>query len=785
MDEVGGDGGEGGRGALDLYAPPKPRPGPASAEAGAGARIAVLDLYEGLAAPASELRSQPPEEELPPWVEVVWARFPHEIRRRYRPRAVLGEGGMGVVVEARDLGMDRLVAIKGLRDPGGVSLEVLRRQAQEARLTASLTHANILPVYDQWEDRAGNPWYSMLRVAGNVPTLASRLEELADRKEVDRRPLSELLDIFLQLCRAVAYAHEQGVVHRDIKPHNVLLGPSGEAFLADWGVAVATDEVVMDQVVGTPGYSSPEQFAGAAVAPTADIYSLGVVLFELVAGRRPDDEATRIMATTGSPARGVTLEVPERVSRELTAVILRATAPDPAARYQDVREVIRALDAYLDGGLLEGLSYSPRERLAKWAQARPATAATVATGLIGAALLVGLSVREGRVQARLLARAQGNLAQAMAERAASEVALRRLDRARHLAVLGLATMSEADEPPAAAVALLEGPARRGWMVAMGELPGARLVAPGPELGLRVVAEDGVRRVAELGRPWPAPTGEAVRASVGGREALVTVGNDGVLRLWRDQEPSELSGRLPAPSAMALDSAEATLLAGGEGQRVRRWDLRTPGAAPAEVGPEGFAPLAIAFAPSERAGRVAALGGADGAVRLWDPVTRNEKAAIDGPVPVRALAFRPDGSLLASSGSRSSVRLWDVRAWKQAGSLAAHPEPVTALAFSPDGALLASGDAAGGLRVWDVSHEEVCAWLEGHVAEVRSVAFDAAGSRLYSVGAGGRVLAWDPWRCRGDAAEAIPVGGGPEQYQEFLERSLFMRQGPGLELTLRR
>ncbi|MBI4862538.1 MAG: serine/threonine protein kinase [Candidatus Riflebacteria bacterium] len=300
---------------------------------------ASLDLYAGLERPdgaktPGTVSPPAPSRSVPPhWTGQLTSNFPRAIRDRYEVRGVLGEGGMGIVLEAHDVRMGRSVAIKGVRDPRSLDAARRERLLGEARIHARLTHPNILPVYDSWTDVHGNPWCSMLRVSG-VPgrpdaavSLAGRLAALRHLGEIEARPMGELLQTFLQVCRGVTHAHRTGIVHRDLKPDNVLLGPSGEALIADWGLAADVDLVrdETNEMVGTPGYAAPEQL-GELGPPRSDersdVYSLGILLEELVTGVGPSPApASGGPSTTSQVSPGRWL--PERVPQGAPPLVLR------------------------------------------------------------------------------------------------------------------------------------------------------------------------------------------------------------------------------------------------------------------------------------------------------------------------------------------------------------------------------------------------------------------------------------------------------------------------------
>src|ERR1700733_3507003 len=204
---------------------------------------------------------------------------------KYEILDVLGRGGMGVVYRARDSRLGRIVAIKQLTASFSGTPDMLRRFYEEAKKQASLHHNNIVIVFDAG-DQDGEPYIVMEYVEG----------EALDRtiKEQKRIELELALSIVEQVCLALAYAHRKGVIHRDVKPANVIVQRDGTAKLFDFGIA--RDESRLDKtrtstgiMVGTPPYMAPERFRGAPVDGRSDIFSVGVLLYELVTGRRPFD----------------------------------------------------------------------------------------------------------------------------------------------------------------------------------------------------------------------------------------------------------------------------------------------------------------------------------------------------------------------------------------------------------------------------------------------------------------------------------------------------------------
>jgi serine/threonine protein kinase len=275
---------------------------------------------------------------------------------RYEILARIGEGGMGAVYAARDRELDREVALKVLRVPHA-SPDERERILREARILARLEHPGIVPVHDVGVLADGRVFYVMKRVRGEPLDQFARME----------RPLPELLRAFLAMCDAVAFAHAAGVVHRDLKPQNVMIGAFGEVLVLDWGVAktsgagAATNPhsgaapaagtlTQTGDVLGTPGYMAPEQTQGAAgrADARADVYGLGGVLWFLLARAHPTEDSD--------------IASLRDVPRPLRAIVDRARMSDPALRYQTVRELAADIAQLLDGLPVSVYREGPLER---------------------------------------------------------------------------------------------------------------------------------------------------------------------------------------------------------------------------------------------------------------------------------------------------------------------------------------------------------------------------------------------------------------------------------------
>lgn len=265
--------------------------------------------------------------------------------QRYRIEQVLGRGGMGIVYRATDTQLDETVAIKTL--PGDVmqrSPEDLERFKREIRLARKITHRNVLRTFDYGEAE-GVYFISMEFVRGY--TLADCLADMPNRRMSPRVALGTAR----QICRGLQAAHDQAIIHRDIKPQNVLIDNKGEVKLMDFGIArlaESPDGAMTRQglIIGTPHYMSPEQVQGKQLDPRSDVYSMGILIYEMLVGRRPFESAslTGVLAAHLTEVPKPAIELRPDIGRDINAIILRCLEKDPRARYAHAGELLQELD---------------------------------------------------------------------------------------------------------------------------------------------------------------------------------------------------------------------------------------------------------------------------------------------------------------------------------------------------------------------------------------------------------------------------------------------------------
>ncbi len=355
--------------------------------------------------------------------EVIAGRSQH--LGNYEILSELARGGMGVVYRARDLRLNREVALKTIRNASLASSSDLERFKIEVEASALLDHPNIVPVYETGE-------------SGGVRYLAMRLVEggnLLQRLEDYRTPKAAAQLVY-QIAQAVDYAHQRGVLHRDLKPANILLDERGQPLVSDFGLAklrdAKSDLTLTGNILGTPQYMAPEQAGGKSkqVTTAADVYSLGAVLFHLLTGRPPFDGTTPLEV-----ARKVLQEEPPRpsaivpaIDQDLETICLKCLEKNPAARYSSPSALAADLQRWIKHEPISARPISSTQRIAKWVRRNPVVAA-LAMGVVSVAAIGFLATywqlqvankAKGEAETRAASETKLRLRSEIAERTARE-----------------------------------------------------------------------------------------------------------------------------------------------------------------------------------------------------------------------------------------------------------------------------------------------------------------------------------------------------------------------------
>jgi tetratricopeptide (TPR) repeat protein len=434
----------------------------------AGELEQLYELCQPLRRPAAPAREDPAAQAAARSALESLRRHPNRYADYEIDAQPLASGGMATIFSARDHALARDLALKVLRDGADPAARARRvvRFYEEARITSQLDHPGIVPVYEMGLDPASSPYFAMKRVRG--ATLAEVLERKAFGDSA--WPRERVLDVLGRVCEAVAFAHGNGVIHRDLKPENVMVGAFGEVYVMDWGLArrlAAHDDDVAarsdgslaeaemldalrtqdGEVIGTPAYMAPEQALGQrnAVGRHCDVYSLGAMLYQLLAGRPPYSEGCGPVSSRVVLARAA-LGPPEPLSRiaadepaELIAICDKAMERDWSKRYADVSQLSADLTAFLQGRVVRAHEVGAWAEARKWIQRNRALALAVGAALvflIGGGVTSLIYAGEAREQSRISSghATAANVAREEAERAAE--AARRNE--------GAAKQSEAD-----------------------------------------------------------------------------------------------------------------------------------------------------------------------------------------------------------------------------------------------------------------------------------------------------------------------------------------------------
>ena len=323
----------------------------------------------------------------------------------------IGRGGMGVVYRAWDRRLKRPVALKMIRSGQVASADELRRFRAEAELSATLDHPNIVPMYEVGEEDE-QPFFSMKLIEGG--SLTQHLNRYRD----DVRATAELM---ATVAGAVHHAHQRGILHRDLKPGNILLDTQGEPHVADFGLArhMESDawQTQSGALVGTPSYMAPEQAAGKSsqLTTAADVYALGAVLYECLTGKPPfvGETAldTLVKVQTDEPVAPSRLR--PGVPRDLEVICLKCLSKEPRARYASAEALAEDLQRWTAGEPIEARAVTGLERAWRWARRRPAAAGLLAVSVVASLALVGVAV--GLAYSTRLARSNDALQQTQEE----------------------------------------------------------------------------------------------------------------------------------------------------------------------------------------------------------------------------------------------------------------------------------------------------------------------------------------------------------------------------------
>jgi WD40 repeat protein/serine/threonine protein kinase len=729
----------------------------------------------------------------------------------YKLLEQIGEGGFGAVFLAEQTHpVRRKVALKVVK-PGMFTRPVVARFEAERQALALMDHPNIARVLDGGSTPEGRPYFVMELVKGVPVTEFCNQNHLAAHQR---------LELFVSVCQAVQHAHQKGIIHRDLKPSNVLVSRHDTVPVVkviDFGVVKALGQELTDktlftgiaQMIGTPLYMSPEQ-AGMSdldIDTRSDVYSLGVLLYELLTGTTPFsterlkqasfDEIRRIIREEEPPRPSTRMSTldraaptastfrkndPKQLSRlfrgELDWIVMKALEKDRNRRYESASALAVNVQRYLSDEPVLACPPSAWYRFGKFYRRNRRAVITAAV----AALAVVASVAGLATSTYLIAREQDATDRALrAETGAKDELAQTLERERREVYFQRITVAHGElsyNPAAALRTLLQCPQDlRGWewnyLMRLSKVEPLVLrdrtrvhgvaFSPDGEL-LASAGADGFVKI------WNSRTGDPVKTFDTRTRSVVSVAFHpdgqhvafvaaGQVRVWDrtgDREwligPCDTAREFGTACAVAFSPDGRQLAAGSDGAvRVWNWENRQllhtfPG--------HDHHSISVAFS---RDGQRLATGSWQEGVRIWDPITGGQPLrTLPGPRhPLSALAFSPDGRRLASASFARSVELWDTTTGELCGTLV-HTGNVQCAAFSPDGRLLASAGQDKTVHVWDARTGRELLGLREHTDWCGCVAFspDPEGLRLASASTDGTIRIWDATPLRGNEGQEV-------------------------------
>ncbi len=710
----------------------------------------------------------------------------------YDVLAELGRGGMGVVYLARELRLNRPCALKMVLAGAHASADTMARFLQEAQAVAQLKHPAIVSIHHIGEVD-GLPFFEMEFVEGG---------SLDKKLDGTPWPAAKAAALIEPVALGMAGAHEQNVVHRDLKPGNVLLTADGSPKVIDFGLAkVLGSESGLtrtESVLGSPSYMAPEQAGGKTrdAGALADVYALGAILYELVTGRPPFRGAT--LLETLEQVKTVDPVLPTRLvpglPRDIETIALKCLEKDPAKRYPSARHLAEDLARFRRGEPIQARPVAFWERGWKWARRRPAIAALVVALHLALAALLGLGVVSYFQIRGALGKATDEKNNALAAEIKATTARERADAERGKAESArLEALSETYRAGISEVRALRAGHPPGWREAaltnlakLAVMPTAR--SDVFELRTELVACLGVPDIQEvLQVRSDAGQLHSVAISPDGRTLATLAGHQ--VHLW-DMEQGRHVAVITEPRpwsqpefrthARALSFLpDGRLLFSTEDQGVASYD---PASGTFATTPYRRGRLAARDLLRDREAKRLVIRWFDGSIDVFDGTTGKlvrrgpndtrglslstdgkwlatehqgrpiELQSVDGDMPKvvfeRALGrdffdleFSPDGSLLASLAADHAVVVWDVASRGERLFLRGHNEGTTQVAFSPDNAWIATSSNDHTARVWDARTGQALAVLPG-AWFVESVTFSPDGRRLVVGTSGNRVSVYE-------------------------------------------
>ena len=627
----------------------------------------------------------------------------------------IAHGGMGVVFKARQLSLNRLVALKMVLSGQLATEEEVRRFHTEAEAAASLDHPNIVPIYEIGEHQ-GQHYFSMgLIECGNLA------RQIAGFKD----DLKSAAKFMATVARAVHHAHQRGILHRDLKPSNILVDRDGQPHVTDFGLAKLlekdSDLTHTGSPMGTPNYMAPEQALGKTkqITTTSDVFSLGAILYQMLTGQMPFCAETPLktlkQVVEVEPRRPSSVN--PRVDRDLETICLKCLEKDPKRRYETPRYMAEDLDRWLRHEPILARPVGPIARAVKWIRREPTIAAAIGLSVVGLVGFVAIMVVERNA-------AEVRLAEELLREGDALAAKRRLEEAKDCLrkALEICSRRKISSLPAE-LSLLD----------------IYRFSPPPLLTLTGHCSD--------------VTCVAVSPD---QHSILSGGGDGTIRVWScplGRQEAVWDAHPGGVKCLALSPDGALCVSGGNDGRIKIWDVHGASLVTTFVGHTNSV-VSISF---PQTGDTFASAGGDGAIRIWKlPSGRLFQELGIGARQVSAVAFSPDGRRIVAGNEDVSVTFWSLDDPKTpveyfVGQVSG--PRCLCMAYSPDGRSVVSGDSLGRLLWRKADNGEVRRNNFRMASAATAVAFFSPGKRMLSGGGDGTISAWN---LDGDSPDPVAI-----------------------------
>jgi WD40 repeat protein/serine/threonine protein kinase len=714
----------------------------------------------------------------------------------------LGEGGMGIVWRAEQLSTRRQVALKLMVSHRIESPKAQARFQREVELTARLDHPNIARIYDSGLHQ--EMYYYAMELIDGAP-----LDQYVKSKSLSR---TQILALMQKVCQAVLYAHLRAVIHRDLKPSNILVSPDGQPHVLDFGLAKALLEEddaltisVEGQIAGTPAYMSPEQAAGhhSQTDTRTDVFSLGVILYELLTGHSPHDLSGSMFDVLHRITEGRIRrprEVNKSIDSELEALLLKALAQNPEDRYASAGALAKDISNYLNSEPLDAqvptILYFLRKKAIKY-RVQVAIGLAVSFVLLGTMLVAYTKIvteraiseskdweiklksaqltwrelelkalseneQEARAALRIIrdeyVSAQDEISQLNHKLGGRKppVAVRRIDLEPGAALASTALVRKPPLPGGVQSWTLETYGHRGPVTKLAYSPdGSQIASAGNDGTVRTWdAESGqltkilIDPNDTVDLPWFTDGREAGRFSWSADGQTRTV--DEIIILWEIDLPDIWQPLQRTATAVALSPDRAMLAFGDRDGTIRVLNPKSGQLRHTNI-PAWCGPVhSVRFSSDSK---VLATSAGSGTICLWDahrwqPLRKFEADSITGGFPpsVSTISWDPGDTIIARPNNhQDTLKILDSQSGQVLRVLYGNSQKIASVAWLPDGMLLAAGTIDGKAHLWDIKSDsnEPFVTFDARIGRANTVTWRPDGQSLITAGEDGNIKLWEP------------------------------------------